>query len=557
MGSGNSKDSYNLQRAPADMTHKGSTPDTIEAVVCKKDDLKDGEMKQVEVGDGKVLLIREDGAFHAIGSKCSHYGAPLVKGALCNSRVRCPWHGACFSIKTGDIEDFPGLDSVPIHEVIVRGNDVVVKASVDALSKDRRMKTMHKCDSKDNRTFLIIGGGPSSVTCAETLRQQGFCGKIVIATREAHLPYDKPKLSKALDFAPAKIALRDAAFYSTYDIQLLNNKDAVKLNLAGKNVAFKDGDTISYDKLMIATGGTPRTLDCPGSDLENIFVLRTPDDGNLIAERAKQKKVIIIGTSFIGMEVAAFLAGKAGSVSVIGHGNVPFERVLGAQIGNAMMKLFVAKKVEFYMENGVKEFVGHDGKLSKVILTSGEKLDADVCVVGAGVTPCTKLLNDSGLEMTDRGHVVVDKRMGSSNADVFACGDIVVFPLFLCNDKRVNIQHWQMASQHGKVAAFNMLGTEKDICSVPYFWTAFFGKSVRYTGYAEGFDDIIVCGNVENVDDLKFVAYFTKGNNVIAVASMNCDPIVSQAAEVMANCKVITKEEITSEHHSCWVAAKL
>ncbi|XP_052214021.1 apoptosis-inducing factor 3-like isoform X3 [Dreissena polymorpha] len=522
----------------------------VEAVVCNVNDLKSGEMKEVDVGGvGTALLVREGDIFYAIGPKCSHYGAPLSKGVLCNGRVRCPWHGACFNVKNGDIEEFPGLDSVPSYKVEVTEGKVKVRADKLSLTNVKRQRAMCKA-SPGNKSVLIIGGGPASVMCAETLRQEGFQGEITIVTREKYLPYDRIKLSKAMDIKPDAIALRTADYYKNHDISVKLGTEVTHVSTSEKLVKCADGSSAKYDKLVIATGGQPRVLPTPGVDLENVYSLRTPDDANSIAAAAKGKHVVIIGSSFIGMEVAAYLADKAASLSVVDIVKVPFQLTLGDKVGSVLQKMHEENGVKFHFEAGIKEFIGEAGKLKEAVLTTGVRLPADLAILGVGVVPATSFLKDSGIKMTDRGFVPVDETMATSVADVYAAGDIVEFPLFSAGDRNVNVQHWQMAHAHGRTAALSILGRPTPIRSVPFFWTVMYGKSVRYTGYGPGYDDVIVHGDLE---DYKFAAFYTKGNDVVAAASLNFDPLVSQVAEMFQAGKTISKDEIKKDPKS-WLA---
>lgn len=517
--------------------------DVIETVVCKTDDLQNGQMKEVDIGDQKALLIKDGGSFYAVGGKCTHYGAPLSKGAYCNGRVRCPWHGACFDVKTGDIEDFPGLDSLPCYKVEVTNGNVKIKADKKSLTSSKRVKVMSKAETKNHKSVLIIGGGPASVACAETLRQEGFTGRISIATKEKYLPYDRPKLTKAMTATPESIALRNSDFHKSHNIDILNEKEASSVDTKEKSVKFMDGTTLKYDSLVVATGGRPRSLPAPGTDLQNVCQLRTPDDANRIADNSKDKNVVIIGSSFIGMEVAAYLVDKATSVTVVARAKVPFEYALGLRIGTILQKLHEDKGVKFLFDYGIKEFIGENNKLTSVLLSDGTSLPADVCVLGIGVMPATDFLKDSGIDVNYRGFIPVNRLMETNIKDVYAAGDVVEFPLFNLDDKIVNVQHYQMAHAQGRTAAYSIMGKKKEIRSVPFFWTQMYGKSVRYTGYGVGHDDVVLHGNL---DELKFVAFYTKGEEVIAVASLNYDPIVSQAAELMFSGQKLLKSEIIS-----------
>eukprot|EP00731_Ephydatia_muelleri_P011006 Em0005g1592a len=505
----------------------------VTAVVAKTGDFKDNEMREVDVGGTKVLLIKQNGVFSAIGSKCTHYAAPLVKGCLGQGRVRCPWHGACFNIKTGDIEDFPGLDGLQTYKVVVEGEDVVVKADKKSLESHKRTGICPFAPKDGEKTFLIIGGGPAGLECAETLRREGFKGKVILASRENVLPYDRPKLSKAMSVTAESIALRAKEFYSTNGIDLRLGKEATKLNLEERKVTFADGESLSYDSLLLATGSKPFVLPVAGFDLQNVLVLREPSQANEIAREATGKRVIVIGTSFIGMEATAYLAGKAAKITCVDMISAPFVRVLGEKIGAMVQKMFEEKGVEFRLGSGVKELKGTDGKFSSVVLSSGETLEGDLCVAGVGVVPATAFLKDSGLSMTKMGHIIVDKHLKAA-AGVYAAGDVAQFPLPLVAHD-TNIGHWQVAHKHGNVAALNMLGKETSFDSIPFFWTVLFNKSLRYCGHALKWDEIIYNGSV---DERKFVAYYVKDDKVLAVCSLDSDPAVAQAAELMYQSKM-------------------
>ncbi|XP_041078581.1 apoptosis-inducing factor 3-like isoform X2 [Polyodon spathula] len=531
--------------------------DLVEAAVCHVRDLENGQMREVDVGGGKALLIKEHGEYSAISHKCPHYGAPLVKGVLSGGRVRCPWHGACFSIATGDIEDFPGLDSLEKFQVRVEKDKVIIRANKQALQTQKRTRMMTKCTGLSNcstgvTSVLIIGAGPAGLVCAETLRQEGFGDRIVMCTVDKYQPYDRPKLSKSLESTAEQITLRSKEFFQKYDIELLKEKEVVTVDIKTKTAIFRDGLKMIYKNLLIATGSSPKLLNCKGRDVENVFYLRTPEDANCIAKLANNKNVVVVGASYVGMEVAAYLAEKAHSVSVVSQEDIPFRKALGEKVGRAIMKMFDNNRIKFYMLNEVSELRGQQGKLKEVVLNSGKVLRADVCIIGAGVSPATSFLKHSGISMDSKGFVPVSKTMQSNVPGVFAAGDVVTFPLALRSNKRVNVPHWQMAHMQGRIAALNMLGQATEINTVPYFWTAMFGKSIRYAGHGEGFDSVIIQGDL---DELKFVAFYTKSEEVIAVASMNYDPIVSKVAEVFGSGRTIRKRDVETGDMS-WLIGK-
>ncbi|XP_045145602.1 apoptosis-inducing factor 3 isoform X3 [Echinops telfairi] len=539
-----------------------SAQDYLEAAVCHFKDLENGQMREVELGWGKVLLVKEAGEFHALGHKCPHYGAPLVKGVLSRGRVRCPWHGACFNISTGDLEDFPGLDSLPKFQVKVEKEKVYVRASKQALQLQRRTKVMTKCISPSlghsgSTNVLIVGAGAAGLVCAETLRQEGFSDRIVLCTLDRHLPYDRPKLSKSLDAQPEQLTLRPKEFFRAYGIEVLTEAQVVTVDVKNKKAVFKDGFKLEYSKLLLAPGSSPKTLSCKGKEVENVFTIRTPEDANRVVRLARGRNAVVVGAGFLGMEVAAYLSEKAHSVSVVELEETPFRRFLGERVGRTLMKMFENYRVKFYMQTEVSELRAQEGKLKEVVLKSSKVVRADVCVVGIGAVPATGFLKQSGISLDNRGFIPVNKMMQTSVPGVFAAGDAVTFPLAWRNNRRVNIPHWQMAhaqgsSLAGRVAAQNMLAQEAEIGTVPYLWTAMFGKSLRYAGYGEGFDDVIIQGDLE---ELKFVAFYTKGDEVIAVASMNYDPIVSKVAEVLASGRAIRKREVETGDMS-WLTGK-
>lgn len=516
----------------------------VEKVVCKDDEFQDGTMAEFEMGqDGKILLVKENGTYTALGTKCTHYGAPLKNGVLIGGKIRCPWHGACFDSKTGDIEDFPGLDSLPCYQVSVQDNEVKVKASLSALRSNKRVKSLVKYSHANPTTFVIIGGGGAGHLCAETLRQEGFSGKIILISKENSLPYDRPKLSKALDSKASDLYLRNEEFYKSADISLMLENEVTSIDTSEKWIACNNGKLkVKFDNLMIATGGQPITLNVPGCGLRNICYLRTPDDANLIAKESTGKEVVIIGSSFIGMEVASYMMNKAKSINIVTRNSVPFMAVFGKEIGQQIKKMFEEKGVIFHSQNDVVKFEGEDGVLKSVVLSNGTVLLASVCVIGIGVRPATDFLKDSGITLNDKGHVVVNEMLETNVKGIYAGGDIVEFPLVTYESERANICHWQMALSHGHTAALNMLGKNVVFHSVPFFWSAMSGKNFRYAGYGYGYDEVVIKGDVGN---FQFIAYYCKDSKVVAVCSVNKDPEAAKFASCISLGEVISKSQIS------------
>ncbi|KAA0702031.1 Apoptosis-inducing factor 3 [Triplophysa tibetana] len=467
----------------------------ITEMVCLESDLQDGGMKEVVINHHKILLVRNNGEFTAVGGLCTHYGAPLVKGALVGDRVRCPFHGACFNTKTGDIEEFPGLDCLPKYKVQVEDGKVYVTAAKKMQNK--RVKEMSGRAPEVSHTVVLIGGGPASLQCAETLRQNSYGGRIIIVSKDEQLPLDKTKLSKAMNIEIEKILLRQSDFLQQYEIEVWTK--------------MEDGTNQHYDKLLISTGGRARPLQCPGAELENVKLLQNYKDATEIHQISSGKRAVIVGTSFIGMEVAAYLSDKASSVTIIGSSKFPFQSSLGPDIGKMTMQMLEERNVKFYMCNGVAEILGENGMVKEVLLTNGEVLPADIVIVGIGVLPNSDFLKTTSVEINSRNAVVVDELMRTNVPDVFGAGDVVSFPLALVGHKSVNIGHWQLAQAHG---------------------------------YGEGYTDIVFKGSLE---ERTFLAFYIKDEEVVAAASMNFDPAVARLAEMLLIGKKITKAQAQSD----------
>ncbi|XP_041667377.1 apoptosis inducing factor mitochondria associated 4 [Cheilinus undulatus] len=522
----------------------GEGQEYVTEIVCQEADLKDGQMKEVTVAEQKVLLVLTQGQYSAVGGQCSHYNGPLAKGALVGNRVRCPFHGACFNIRTGDIEEYPGLDSLPIYKVKVEDGNVYVSINKNTLKLTRRVKAMCSKAPDSKHTVLVIGGGPASLVCAETLRQNCYQGRIIIITKDNLTPFDKPKLSKAMNVDSGSILLRSSDFYQQYGIEVLTQKEVVSVNPANKTVKLSDSTLQHYDQLLISTGCRARPLSCPGSELKGVKLLENYEDAKEINSSCLGHKAVIIGASFIGMEVASFLSDKASSVTVVGSKSYPYESSLGPDIGKMCMQMLEEKNVKFFMNDEVTEIKGENGKVKGVVLKNGAVLDADVVVAGIGVIPNTDFLTGSTLEVDSRKALIVDKFMRTNLPDIFGAGDVTSFPLTIRGDQRVNIGHWQMSQAQGRVAALNMLNKPTKIESVPFFWTVLLGKSIRYAGYGEGYTEIVFKGKVE---ERKFLAYYIKDEVVVAASSLMFDPAVSRIAEMMAAGQIITKTQAQSD----------
>lgn len=509
------------------------------AVVAQIDDLQDGEMRQVKVGETPVLLVRLKGQFHAVGAHCTHYQAPLAKGVLHNDHVVCPWHHACFNVITGDQLEPPGLDSLPCYTVEISDQDV--KVTVPEAASEMRSPTMAEYNPEaDQRTFVILGAGAAGAHAAETLRVAGYQGRILMVTKEDQLPYDRTWLSK--DYftgkaTKAQLPLRSSEFYQAHHIEILYHKEAVQVNPQAKQITFADQETLKYDALLLATGGKPRQLEIPGQKLANIFTLRSfSDTEQILAAAQPQTQAVVIGSSFIGMEAAAGLTKQGVNVTVVSPDTVPFESTLGKQIGQVFQQVHEENGVSFTLERKATQFEG-DGSVEAVILDNGVRLPADLVVVGIGVQPATEILQGVELNSKDQS-VPVDQYLRAADG-LYAAGDIARYRDQ--TGESIRVEHWRIAAQQGRVAARNMAGQAVPFKAVPIFWTMQFNFPLRYVGHATEWDEIIVDGELRS---RKFIAFYIKDNQIIAAASSQRDTETAALHELMLLDQLPTPDEL-------------
>jgi len=509
-------------------------PEEVEATVCEAKEVEEGSMRQVDVGGHPVLLCRDQGELRAFSSRCTHYGAPLATGTLEGGLIRCPWHGACFSAVTGDIEDYPGLDSLARHQVEEVEGQVIIKADKRDLLRGVRVRTMAQVQvDEEEEPVVVVGGGAAGHTAVETLRKEGWRGPLTLVCKEPHLPYDRPKLSKDLGVRPEEVALRRAEWFDRAGVRVLRGVQAIGLEprAKGGEVLLEGGARLPYSRLLLATGATPRRLGVPGEEFQGVTTLRTIDQANMIRREAERKHVVIIGTSFIGMEVAAALVSTAASVTVIGKDTLPFLSSLGEQVGKFLLDLHRENRVQFCLGEQVAEFTGSDEpspRLTGVRLRSDRLLTADLAVVGVGVVPCTSMVSEvPDLHLDPRGFIPVTSSLATSLPGVWAAGDIASFPLSTYEGERVAIGHWGLAMYLGRTAALAMLGKEVEVDTVPFFWSVHFKKSLRYAGHGQGWEDVIY-----QEDEGKFAAFYCRGDEVVAVATLGRDPLAARFASL-------------------------
>ena len=486
--------------------------------VAKLSDIRNGEMKEVSVGETKILLARVRDECYAVGAHCPHYGAPLAEGTLSGDRIVCPWHHACFDVRTGNFEEPPAFDSLPKFDVTIDGGGIVVHLPDGA--PDRRTPAMSGRAPADERTFVILGGGAAGFMAAQTLREENFTGRIVVISSDDRLPYDRPNLSK--DYLqghaePAWMPLRPEGFYSDHDIEVRLGERVKNVSFESKQITFASGGTMQYDSLLVATGGVPRSLPFSTPEQKNVYLLRSfADTDAIIAAAGDKARVAVIGASFIGMEAACSLKTRGCDVTVISPDRVPFEKTLGTEIGTLFQNIHERNGVKFKLGAHVTGFAGSSGRAESVVLEGGEQIAADVVVVGIGVSPSTDFLADIALHKD--GGVLADEHL-RIGPDVYAAGDITHFPDHRTGEL-TRIEHWRTAMQQGRTAARNMAGKATRFTAVPFFWTTHFGSTLNYVGHAAGWDRIIFDGDVGKED---FLAFYINHHRILAVAGMNRD----------------------------------
>jgi NADPH-dependent 2,4-dienoyl-CoA reductase/sulfur reductase-like enzyme len=389
-----------------------------------------------------VLLVRRGDEIFALGATCTHYGGPLGEGLVVGETVRCPWHHACFDLRTGAPVRAPALNESP--------------------------------------------------------------------------PVDRPNLSKdyLAGTAPEDwIPLRPPAFFGEQKIALSLSSRVASIDPAGKKLSLEDGREVGWDALLLATGADPVRPPIPGVDQTHVHTLRTFGDCKAIIDRASRARhAVVVGASFIGMEVAASLRARGIDVHVVAPEAVPFEKTLGPQLGALLRSVHEERGVKFHLGETVASIAP-----DSVTLSGGDRIGVDLVVIGVGVRPAIALAKSAGLEV-DRG-VIVDDRLRTSAASVFAAGDIARYP-YGPTGERVRIEHWAVAQRMGRVAALNILGGDLPFTAPPFFWTTQYDVTLSYVGHAESWDQIDVAGDLDKRDAT--IAY-RRGGKTLAVVTIGRD----------------------------------
>jgi NADPH-dependent 2,4-dienoyl-CoA reductase/sulfur reductase-like enzyme/nitrite reductase/ring-hydroxylating ferredoxin subunit len=483
---------------------KPEGPDLSEGVAAG--DIAEGAMVVGHVGQDAVLIARANGALHAIGATCPHYGGPLGEGLIVGDTIRCPWHHARFCLKTGEAVGAPAFDPVRRWEIEERDGMVFVRPAADPPAPA-------PVGAADQRV-VIIGGGAAGFAAAEMLRRKGFAGLVTMLSDDTEAPYDRPSCSKEYleDKSPREqTPLRDPAFYADAAIDLRLGAKVLGIDPAARTVEIADQAPIRYDVLILATGAEPQRPPAPGLDGPGVFALRTLADADALIEAARTgRRAAVVGSSFIGLEVAAALRQRGLDVTVIAPEATPLEKVLGREVGRWLQGVHEAQGVVFRLETKVLCYA--DGKLA---VDHGEPVEADLVVVGTGVKPRVELAAAAGLKVDDG--VIVDDRLRTSAEGVYAVGDIARYPDPM-SGQLIRVEHWVHAERQGQHVARLILGDDQPFAEAPFFWTKHYERSVSYSGHAGKFDPPEIEGSVAEGDA---VVRYREAGRLAAVATID------------------------------------
>jgi len=484
------------------------------ALGVKLADIADRTSLLGHVGGEAVLLARLGDEFFAIGSTCSHYGGPLAEGLIVDDTVRCPWHHACFSLRSGEAVGAPAFNPVPCWRVEKRDGKVFVHDKVDSATQRRSGKL--RSTSRTPERIVIVGGGAAGFAATEMLRREGFDRSLTLLSADDAVPYDRTNCSKdylAGNAPESSMPLMQPKFYQEQSIEVQLGVTVTSIDAKARHVVLSNDRKIPFDKLLLATGAEPVRLDIPGANQPHVHVLRSLSDSRVIVAQAKEaRRAVVLGASFIGLEVAAALRAREIEIHVVAPERQPLERVLGREYSDFIRELHEEHGVIFHFEETATAIDRKDVKLS-----SGRVLPADLVVVGVGVRPRIQLAERAGLK-TDRG-VVVNEYLQTSAPEIFAAGDIARWPNLHTGEK-LRIEHWVVAERQGQTVARNMLGQRRSFSEIPFFWSQHYDVQINYVGHAENWDELRIEGSIAARDCL--VRYYRAGK-ILAAASISRD----------------------------------
>lgn len=500
-------------------TPQNDGPDLTQGVTLA--DFGDRQMLRGHVGKKAVLLARVGDEVLAVGATCTHYSGPLEEGIVAGDTVRCPLHHACFSLRTGEALGAPAFDPIACWTVDRDGESIVVREQITSAPQPAPAPADHP------KNIVIIGGGAAGFACAEMLRRRGYKGSLIMLSEDADAPCDRPNLSKDYLAGEAPedwIPLRSTEFYTENGIDLHLGTVVARIDTSTRTVMTADGREFPFDRLLLATGAEPVRLPIPGADQAHAFTLRTLADSRAIIERARDaKSAVVLGSGFIGLEVAAALRTRGLAVHVVSLDERPLEKVLGSELGDFIRKLHEDHGVAFHMANSLASIEPRSVKLS-----NGSEIDADLVIVGVGVRPRMALAEAAGL-LVERG-ILVNERLETSVPGIYAAGDAARWRDERSGESR-RIEHWVVAERQGQVAAQNMLGARAPFRDVPFFWSAHYDMTIRYVGHAQSWDAIEIDGSFAARDCL---VRYRKDGRTLAVAAIGRDRAALEEANLLA-----------------------
>ena len=474
----------------------------------------DDSLLQGHVGDEAVLLARVGDEVLAVGATCTHYSGPLAQGLVVGDTIRCPWHHACFSLRTGEAVGAPAFDPIAKWKVERRNAKIFVTGKEAAGAP--KEGAARRDTAGDPEGIVIIGGGAAGFAAAEMLRRRSYGSSLTMLSSDEDAPYDRPNLSKDYLAGTAEEAwmpLRSATFYADNDIDLHLRTSVTGIDTKARAVTTDDGRSFPFERLLLATGAEPVRPKIPGAERPHVFCLRSMADCRAIIGKAgTAKTAVILGAGFIGLEVAASLRARGLAVHVVTQDSRPFEKVLGADLGDLIRATHEEHGVEFHLNATIAVI---DDRT--VLLSNGHELTAEMVVIGVGVRPRVALAENAGIEV-DRG-IAVDEYLETNVPGIFAAGDAARWRDLVSGERR-RVEHWVVAERQGQAAAENMLGLRRPFLDVPFFWSAHYDMTINYVGHASAWDAIEIDGSLEGRD---CTVGYRKGGRIIAVAAIGRD----------------------------------
>ncbi len=482
------------------------------------DSVREGEPILGHVDGEAALFARVGDELFCVGASCTHYGGPLADGLQVDDTIRCPWHHACFSLRTGAMERPPALHPLPRWAVEVADGVARAGDRLEAPATAEKAQGAPGAGAHPS-SVVVVGGGAAAALAARTLREEGYAGPITLISDDEDAPYDRPNASK--DFLAGNAPLEWMPLYpdewwSEHAVQVRLRSRVSRIEPDAHRVVLDDGEAVDYGALLVATGAEPIALRDAGPAADRVHYLRSWADSRRIAEAAEgASSAVVVGSSFIGMEVAAALRARDVDVHVVSLETQPMARVLGEELGGFVRRLHERRGVAFHLGEG--KGVSRV-EADAVVLQDGERIPCDLVVAGIGVRPRVALLEAAGAEVDDG--VLVDARLRTGLPDVWAAGDIARWP-DPHSGERIRVEHWVVAERMGRTAARNMLGADEPFDAVPFFWSAHYDEaSINYVGHARTWDRAEVEGDIEAKDGL---VRFYSGGDLAAVASIYRD----------------------------------